>query len=90
LVDLVDTNEEFENASEIVEPWRVKYENFDSSRFEDYKKLIIKLYIKWFHVGGYNIYFLNIEPYSGPSCISLNTPIYWSTQRSKPMQAYMV
>uniref|UniRef100_A0A915NIN4 polynucleotide adenylyltransferase n=1 Tax=Meloidogyne floridensis TaxID=298350 RepID=A0A915NIN4_9BILA len=31
LVDLVDTNEEFENASEIVEPWRVKYENFDSS-----------------------------------------------------------
>uniref|UniRef100_A0A914KHJ8 polynucleotide adenylyltransferase n=1 Tax=Meloidogyne incognita TaxID=6306 RepID=A0A914KHJ8_MELIC len=91
LVDLVDTNEEFGNASEIVEPWRwVKNENFDSSRFEDYKKLIIKLYIKWFHVGGYNIYFLNIEPYSGPSCRSLNTPIYWSTQRSKPMQAYMV
>uniref|UniRef100_A0A915LBI9 polynucleotide adenylyltransferase n=1 Tax=Meloidogyne javanica TaxID=6303 RepID=A0A915LBI9_MELJA len=32
LVDLVDTNEEFGNASEIVEPWRwVKNENFDSS-----------------------------------------------------------
>jgi len=36
LVDLIDTNEVFENASTIVEPWRwVK--NDDSSRLEDNK-----------------------------------------------------
>ena len=35
LVELVDANEEFENASKIVEPWRlVKNKNSKSSGFE--------------------------------------------------------